>query len=176
MIARSKWMLGAALLLVTAAAGCDRNPMDADQEMMRRWAEELDRDASQLREHIGTMRQLAPEQWHTHMDEHAGLLTGMLDRMDRRMDEMGQMGGMRMGMGMGMGDAGRMMGMSAERHQEMIDLMEALRGDVQQLRVAAPAEMMERMPGHLDRLEEMARMMEQGAAHMQSMGGTGGMQ
>ena len=77
-------------------------------------------------------------------------------------------------MGMGMGDAGRMMGMTAERHQEMIDSMEALRGDVQPLRVAAPAEVMERMPRHLDRLEDMALMMEQGAAHMQSMGGMGG--
>ena len=176
MIARLIWTLGGALLLVLAVAGCDRNPMDTDREMMRRWAEELDRDASQLREHIATMRQLAPEQWHTRMDEHAGLLTGMLDRMYRRMGEIGQMGGMGMGMGMRMGDAGRMMGMSAEGHQEMHDLMEALRDDIEQLRAAAPTGMMERMPGHLDRLEEMARMMEESAAHMQLMGGMGGMQ
>lgn len=63
MIARSQWTIGMALLLTTAAAGCDRNPMDADREMVRRWAEELDRDATQIREQIGTMRQLAPEQW-----------------------------------------------------------------------------------------------------------------
>lgn len=178
MITRSKWMPGAALLLVLAAAGCDGSPMDADREMIRRWAEQLDRDASQMRENVGTMRQLAPEQWHTRMDEHAGLVTGMLDRMDRRMDEMRQMGGMRMGVGMGgmgMVNVGSMMGMDAAGHQEMIDLMEALRDDMQRLRAAAPAEMMERMAGHLDRLEEMVRMMEQAAAHMQSMGLMGGM-
>jgi hypothetical protein len=178
MIARTKWTLGAALLLVLAAAGCDRSPMDADRAMMRRWAEEMDQDASQMREQIGTMRQLAPEQWHARMDEHAGLVTGMLDRMDRRMDEMRQMGGMRMGgmgMGMAMGDVGRMMGMGAEGHQEMVGLMETLRDDVHELRIAAPAEVMERMPGHLERLEQMAQMMEQGAAHMRAMASTSGM-
>lgn len=179
MIARSKWTHAAALLLVLVAAGCDRTPMDADREMMRRWAEELDRDASQMRAQIRTMRQLAPDRWHTRMDEHAGLVTGMLDRMERRMDEMRQLGGMRMGMGMGgggmeMANVGSMMGMNAEGHQEMIDLMEALRDDMQRLRAAASAEMMERMPGHLERLQDMARMMEQGAAHMQSMRGMGG--
>lgn len=107
------------------------------------------------------------------MNEHAGLVTGMLDRMDRRMDEMGQMGGVRMGgmeMGMGIGE----MGMSAEGRQAMIDQMQALRDDIRQLRVAAPTEIMERMPGHLGRLEEMARMMEQAAAYMRAMGGMGG--
>ena len=175
MVARSKWTLGAALLLVVTAAACDRSPMAADGAMMRRWAEELDRDASRTREQIRTMRQLPPEQWHARMNEHAGLVTGMIDHMERRMDEMGQMGGMHMGgMGMRADGVGSMMGMSAEGHREMLNRMQTLRDDIHQLRSAAPAEVMERMPGHLERLDEMARMMEQGAAHMRAMGMNGG--
>lgn len=173
MIVRSKWVLGTVLLLLLAATGCGHSPMDADRAIIRRWAEEMDRDASQLREHVATMRQLAPEHWHTRVDEHASLLTRTLDRMDQRMAEMRHMG--EMGMGMGMGGVGMVMGMSTARHQEMIDLMETLRDDLQQLGVAAPAEVMERMPAHLDRLEEMVRMMGEAAAHMQSSGGMGGM-
>lgn len=176
MIARSRWTLGAALLLVSAAAGCNRNPMDPDRAMIQRWAEELERDASQIREQIETMRQLAPQQWYTRMNEHADLVTGMLDRMERRMEEMGQRGGMGMGgMGMAIGDVGRLMGMSAEGHQAMLGLMQSLREDMQQLRGAPAAEVMERMPGQLARLEEMAGMMEESVAHMRSMGGMAGM-
>lgn len=177
MIAPSKWTLVAALLLVLPPAACDRSPIYPDQELMRRWAEELDRDASRLRSHIGTIRQLAPEQWHARMDEHVGLVTGVLDRMDRRMDEMRQMDGAAMRSlesGMMMGGLGWMMGMGAEGHEEMLDLMDVLRADMERLRAAAPAEVVERMPGHLDRLEDMARMMEHGAAHMRFMLRRGG--
>lgn len=176
MIAHSKWMPGAALLLALSAAGCDRNPMDANRATMGRWAEELDRDGSRLREQIEAMRQLPPDQWHLRMDEHAGLVLEVLDRIEDRMDEMAQMGGMTADMGgtaMAMGSLGSMMGMSAQRSQELTGRMEELRNDIQQLRGVAPGEVVERMPGHLERLEEMVRIIEDAAAHMRTMAGLG---
>ena len=183
-MARHARRLGAVLILMLAVAGCDGGPMGADTAMMRRWAEEMDREASQLREHLQGMRQLAPEQWYAQRAEHASVVTDALGRMERRMDEMRQMGSMRMrgmgmgGMGMGtpMSSVGPMMGMSGDEHQDMLRLMEVLQSDAEQLRTASVAEVMERMPGHLKRLEALVAMMEQSAAHMRSgreMGGMG---
>jgi adenylosuccinate synthase len=168
------------LIAGLALAACDRSPMGSDQEMMQGWVEELARDASQMRLHVHTMRQLPPEALHAWVDGHASLVTEMLDRMDGRMAEMRRTGGMGMsgmGMGMAMSDTqmGAAMGMNEEEHQGMLDLMQTLRSEVERLRTAPAAEVMERMPEHLDRLDAMVRMMEQSAARMRSMAEMGGM-
>jgi hypothetical protein len=54
-------------------------------------------------------------------------------------------------------------------HQRMMGEMQALRADVEVLRTASPAVVRERMPAHLQRLEQMLQMMEEMHARMRSM-------
>jgi hypothetical protein len=134
--------------------------MPGMSEMMQRHAQEADAMASSMRQHIGQMRQLTPEQWHERMGEHVGQVSQMLGLMNR------QMGEMDMGMGMSDEEMGRMMGMSGEEHRRMMEEMRALRADVEQLQTASRDEVRERMPAHLDRLERMVEMMEASAEAM----------
>lgn len=134
--------------------------MQMDPAMMRRHADELDQTASRMRQHIQQMRELSPEQWHERMGEHVAQVSQMLTLMNR------QVGEMDMGMGMSDEQMGAMMGMSAEEHRQMMEQMRTLRAEVEQLQTASQAEVRARMPAHLERLEEMLRMVEQSAAHM----------
>lgn len=132
-------------------------------QMMKRHAEEADSMAAAIRDHVRQMRELPADQWHDRMGEHVGKVSQMLGLMNRHMREMG--------MGMDMSDErmGEMMGMSGEEHRRMMEDMQALRADLEQLQTASRDEVRDRMPGHLDALEEMAGMMEESAAHMRSM-------
>ncbi|MDW7712322.1 MAG: hypothetical protein SCH98_17790 [Deferrisomatales bacterium] len=73
---------------------------------------------------------------------------------------------MDMGMGMSDEEMGGMMGMSGEDYRAMMEEMEALRREMESLQTASRSEVRERMPAHLDQLEQMADMMERTAAHM----------
>lgn len=127
---------------------------------MARHAREADSAATALRQHVADMRDRSADEWYEQMGEHVRQVSGMLRLMDRHMREMD--------MGMGMDDAqmGEMMGMSAEEHRQMMDGLGALRTDLERLQTAPPEEVREIMPGHLDRLEEMIRVMEGAADHM----------
>lgn len=135
--------------------------MHMDAGMMRRHAEEMDQMTTEMRPHLAQMRQLQPAEWHARMGEHAGRVSRMLTLMERQMREMR--------MGMDAEHMGQMMGMSGEEHRQMMSDMQALRAEVEQLQTASGAEVRQRMPAHLDRLERMVQMMEQSAAHMRDM-------
>lgn len=131
--------------------------------MMERHAEEADSMAALIREHARRMRDLPAEQWHARMGEHVAQVSQMLGLMNRQMREMD--------MGTGMSDErmGQMMGMTGEEHRRMMDRMQALRSELEQLQTASRDQVRDRMPAHLDTLEEMAGMLEKAAAHMGSM-------
>jgi response regulator RpfG family c-di-GMP phosphodiesterase len=136
--------------------------MRKDPAMMQRHAQEMDQLTSDLRRHIEQMRRLSPEEQHERMGEHVTRVSQLFGLTNRQMREMD------MGMGMTDEQMGQMMGMSGEEHRRMVEEMQALRTEVEQLQTASWAEVQQRMPEHLDRLERMVRMMEQSAAHMRS--------
>jgi hypothetical protein len=137
--------------------------MHMDPGMMQRHAQEADTMASRMRQHVQQMRQLSPEQQHERMGEHVTHVSQMLGLMNRQMREMD------MGMGMSDEQMGQMMGMSGEEHRRMMGQMQAIRTDVEQLQTASLPDVRQRMPAHLDRLDQMVRTMEQSAEHMRSM-------
>jgi hypothetical protein len=137
--------------------------MPMDPAMMQRHARELDEVAPQLQRHVQELRQLTPERQHERMGEHVAEVSRMLSLMSRQMREMD------MGMGMSDEQMGRMMGMSGEQHRQMMERMQAIRAEVEQLQTASVPEVRERMPAHLERMEEMLNMMEQSADHMRRM-------
>lgn len=141
----------------------DMQGTQVEDGMMERHADEAERMAGEMRRHVEQMRQRAPAEWHDRMGEHVEQVSGMLSLMNRQMREMD------MGMGMSDEEMGRMMGMSAEEHRAMREEMEALRGSMEQLQTAPRADVEERMPDHLDRVERMAEMLEESASHMRAM-------
>jgi hypothetical protein len=134
-----------------------------DPGMMRRHADEMDQMTSRMRQHIQQMRQLSPEQQYERMGEHVTQVSRMLGLMNRQMSEMD------MGMGVSDEQMGRMIGMSGEEHRRMMEQMQALRAELEQLQNASRTEIRERMPAHLDRVQEMMRMLETSAAHVRAM-------
>jgi hypothetical protein len=140
----------------------DMHGMHADPAAMQRHAQEADSAVAAMRAHLQQMRQLTPAQQHARIGEHVAQVSRMLGLMDRHMREMD--------MGMGMDDAhmGEMMGMTAAEHRSMMEEMRTLRTEAEQLQVATAAQLREQMPPHLDRIEQLLRMMEQSAAHMRA--------
>jgi Tfp pilus assembly protein PilV len=176
---RSTLALGLVLAITLAACGGDTDQAQLDTDMhggmegmhtmegmhmdsatMARHHAEAQAMTTQMREHIEQMRALPPAEWHDHMGHHTTQVASMLEFMTRHMREMD------MGMGMHQDQMAEMMGMSAAEHQQMMDDMAALRRDTEELQTASPEVVRDRMPAHLDRLENMIRMMERGAAHM----------
>jgi hypothetical protein len=134
--------------------------MQMDHSAMQRHAHEADSAVAAMRGHVQQMRQLSAEQQHARVGEHVSHVSRMLSLMDRHMREMDH--------GMGMDDAqmGEMMGMTADEHRQMMEQMRTLRSEAERLQTASQAEIRQQMPGHLDRIESMLRMMEQSADHM----------
>jgi hypothetical protein len=141
----------------------DMPGMHMDPGMMRRHAEEIDQASARLRPHIQQMRQLSAEQQYERMADHVSEVSQFLRLVDRQMREMD------MGMGMSDEQMGRMMGMTGEEHRQMMDGFAELRTELEQVQTAPPAEVRERMPAHLDRLERALAVMEQSARHMGAM-------
>lgn len=137
--------------------------MPGMEGMMQRHAQQADSMAAAMREHLLQMRQLPGDQWYDRMGEHVNRVSSMLGLMNRQMREMD--------MGMGLDDEamGRMMGMSGEEHRRMMDDMQSLRTELEQLQTASPEQVRQRMPDHLDRLEDMVTMMEGSAQAMRRM-------
>jgi hypothetical protein len=140
----------------------DMGAVQMDPATMQRHAQEMDSMVAEMRQHVQTMRQLEPDEWHARMGEHVPRVGGMLGMIDRQMREMDS------GMGMGAEQMGRMMGMTAEEHRRMLDEMQTLRTEAEQIQTAPAAELRERMPAHLDRLDQMMATMEQSAAHLRT--------
>jgi hypothetical protein len=174
-VSRKSWMTATLAFAVTlAACGGGGEPhamedrhqgmegMQMDHGAMQRHAEELDRTTAQVRQHVGQMRQLPPEQQQERMGEHARQVSQMLGLVNRQMREMDH------GMGMDDDHMGEMMGMTGEEHRRMMDEMGTLRAEAEQLQVAPLAEVRQRMPAHLDRLEQFTAMMERSAEHMRA--------
>jgi hypothetical protein len=138
-----------------------------DEGMMQRHAEEARAMGERMRGHIRDMRALPAAEWHDHAAHHAGEVAALLSLMTRHMREMD------MGMGMGHDDGhmGEMMGHSAEEHAQMMEQMRLLREDTEALQVASAAEVRQRMPAHLERLERVVAMMEQAGEYMAGAGG-----
>lgn len=160
-----------AALLGLALAACDHGSMGADEMSVRRFAAELEQEVARMRPHVAAMRQQSPAQWRADVGEHARRVEQMLERLDRIMGEMQQTSGMTAGMGTSMGPSGmaEAMGMNAEEHDGMLRLMSQLHADLRQLAAASEADLAERMPPHLDRLETMLQMIETSAERMRSM-------
>jgi hypothetical protein len=171
----------AILLVGTVLAGCGRDTeappqresmppagemgmggMHEDTAMMHRHGQEMDEMAATMRQHMQSMQEMQPEHMHERMDEHASTIDRMNTMMDRQMQER------QMGRGMDHDAMGRMMGISAEEHQQMVDEMRTLHSEAEQLRAASPDEVRQRMPGHMDRMQRMLQMMERSATHMQN--------
>lgn len=151
----------------TPPAGDGHGEIPAGQqpgmEGMQRHAQELGEMTDRTRQHIQQMRQLFPEQQHERMGEHVAQVSQMLGLVNRQMREMD------MGMGMTDEQMGQMMGMTGEEHRRMMNDVEALRADVEQLQTASLAQVRQRMPEHLNRLERTTQMLEESAQAMRSM-------
>lgn len=139
-----------------ARQGMHGAPMPMDSAIMRRHMQEADSMMVRVRADVAEMRRLSPDQWPAHMPEHLAVVDSMLAMMQRHMSE--QAGGMHAQMGMG-----------DELHRRMIAEMQALRSDVEVLRSAPPDVVRERMPAHLERLEQMLRTMQEMHARMRGM-------
>ena len=142
---------------MSAMGGMGDMAMDA---AMMRHAAEMDSLVNSMREHVEQMRQLSSDQWHARMTEHAPMVADMVGMMDRQTREMD------MGMNMSDESMGEMMGVSGEEYRAMMSEMEALRMEIGQLQTAPPAEVVTRMPAHLDRIERMLEHMAASATHM----------
>jgi len=129
-----------------------------DSAMMRRHMREADSMMVRVRADVAEMRRLSPEKWPAHLPEHLAVVDSLLSMMRRHMREAGR--AMHPNMG-------ARMGMDAAMHRRMRAEMEALQADVEVLRRASPAGVRERMPAHLERLEQMLKMMQQMHARMQ---------
>lgn len=143
--------------------GAMHGDMPTAQSMMEAHAQEADSMAAAMRQHLRQMRQRPAEEWYERMGEHVNRVSQMLGLMNRQMREMD--------MGMDMDDEamGGMMGMSGEEHRRMMNEMRSLRTDLEQLQTASTAQVRQRMPDHLDRLEGMVVMMERSAEAMGRM-------
>jgi hypothetical protein len=163
-------LVGLAVAGLGACAGDEETPPMGDMPMsgmpessdMWRHAHEADSMAAAVREHVGQMRELSPEQWHARIGEHVGQVSQMLNLMDRQRREMD------MGMGMSDEQMGRMMGMTGEEHRRLREELQGLRTAAEELQTASRQLVRQRMPDHLSRLEGMAETMERSAAHMRS--------
>jgi len=118
-----------------------------DSAMMRRHMQEADSMMARVRTDMERMRRLSPEQWPAAVPEHLAVMDSMFAMMQRHMSEGG--GAMQQHQHRG-----------AEMHGRMMGEMQAVRAEAVALRSASPAEVRERMPAHLDRLERMLQMME----------------
>ena len=134
--------------------------MAMDTAMMRRHAAEMDSLVNSMRKHVAEMRQLAPNEWHARMPEHAPTVAGMVAVIDRQTREMD------MGMNMSDESMGEMMGVSGEEYRAIMSEVEALRAEIGQLQTAQRAEVAAQMPAHLDRIEGLLERMAASAAHM----------
>jgi hypothetical protein len=144
-------------------AAHDMGGMRMDDAMMQRHADELEAVTLQVREHVREMRRRTPAEWHARMGEHTRHISEFLNLVNRQMREMD------MGMGMDDEQMGGMMGMSGEEHRRMMEEMQALRTEAEVLRTATEAELRDRIPAHLARLEGFVERMELSAAHMRAV-------
>jgi hemerythrin len=135
--------------------------MPMDSAMLRRHMLEEDTMMARMRADVVQMRRLSPDQWPAHMPAHLAVMDAMFAMMQRHMSEEGA--------AMQQHHMGRGMGMHREMHQRMMGEMQALHSDAEFLRHASPAEMRQRMPAHLDRLDRMLQMMQQMHTQMPGM-------
>jgi hypothetical protein len=128
--------------------------------MMRRHADEGEAMAAETRAHVERMRRLPPAEWHARMGDHVGQVSRMLSLMTRQVREMD--------MGMGMSDEamGAMMGMSGGEYRRTREEQAALRAELEALQTAPAPEVRARVPGHLDRVEALARTLDESARAM----------
>lgn len=170
-----RWTAGpfgpaACLALALAACGPEEapraveapaeEPTHPDSAMTRRHAEELDAAVTGMREHVRSVRQASPDQWHARVGEHAPRVARMLGTVERQMLELD------MGIGMSDEEMGEMMGMGAEDYRATMEEIKALRSEVEQLQTAPEPAVRQRMPEHLERVERILGVMERTAAHM----------
>lgn len=135
--------------------------MQMDSAVMRRHMQETDSMMARVRADVEQIRRLSPEEWPARLPEHLAVMDSMFAMMQRHMGGGGGMQHQHMGEGMRRHGEMHQQMMGGEMHQRMMGEMQALRADVDALRSASPAEVRERMPAHLERLERMLRMMEQ---------------
>lgn len=128
--------------------------MQMDSAMMRRHMQEADSMMARVRADVEEMRRLSPEQWQARLPDHLSMMDSMHAMMQRHMSEEG--GAMQHHQHMGEG-----MGMSGEMHGRMMGELQAIHAETDALRDASSAEVRERMPAHLERIERMLQMMEQ---------------
>jgi hypothetical protein len=143
-----------------AMQGDDMGGMTMDPALMTRHAAEMDSVVQDVRQHVEEMRDLPPAEWHDRMDEHAPMVAHMVGVVERQTLEMDR------GLNLGDEEMGAMMGMSGEEHRSMMDDVRVLRNEIGEMQTAPEAEVAERMPAHLDRIERMLMMMDRSATHM----------
>jgi hypothetical protein len=142
------------------AAGHGMGGMHMASSAMQRHVRDAEAMLAVMRPHLQEMRQLTAAQQHDRMQEHVVLVSRMLGMMEQHMREMGH------GMETDHEHMSGAMGMSAEDHRQMMEQMRTLRSQIERLQTASRAEVGQRMPQHLEHLDQMLRHMENGAGHM----------
>jgi hypothetical protein len=127
-----------------------------DREVLRRNADQMDRHALELRQHVGVMRQISPRMAGTVMEEHTAHVRALGERVreqraalpvpDERLPEL--------------------LGMSPDEYRVMLEEVETAAVEVAELQAADEALIREQLPGHLDRLDRIAAQLEHGAASL----------
>jgi hypothetical protein len=125
-----------------------------DAAILRTEADSLDLHVIELRNHIMAMRQIAPAQLPTHLDQHAARVRSLAERIQQQ----------RTNLPVPDAELPERLGMSRGEYDTMLEEVRIAGAEVNDMRGADEAAVRERLPGHLDRLERIAAQLEQGAA------------
>jgi hypothetical protein len=130
--------------------------LDADTRL--RHADALDGAVLRMRQHVAAMRALAPREAMPRLGDHAAQVESLVGEVQERMRELGAEA-----------DPARMeqvLGVRPDHQRVLGDQMQTSRAEARELVSASEAQVRERLPGHLDRLEQLLGTLESAAAHL----------
>lgn len=125
----------------------------ADEESMRRMADETDRIVIELRNHIARMRNAATPAMRAGIAQHRAQVAAVMDLLERG----------------DVSDSPRR-GMSQDQIRILRDEMQTALREMEELTTRPAADFRRRMAGHLDRLERVAALLESYAADLRREG------
>jgi len=129
-------------------------PGGVNEAVLRSQADELDRHVTQLRGHIGTMRQISPRMAATVMQEHETHVRAIAERIQLQ----------RRALPVPDHELSGLLGMNPDEYRVLMEESQIAAAEVVQLRTADETTIREQMPGHLARLDRIAGQLEHAAA------------
>jgi hypothetical protein len=133
-------------------------PGAVDAQTRQQHADALDQAVVQMREHILRMRALSPREAQPHMGTHAQQVESLAATVQQEVRALGaELDPRRME---------DLMGLRPDHRRVLDDQLQTARAEAQEFRAATEEQLRERLPGHLDRLEQALGTIETSAAHL----------